>query len=618
MPTHGRAERRGRLSAVRLSRIRGRLRWQLAAVAVISAALGITAWALDAFDGQELNTIDTRFAIRGAEPAPDDIVVVGINASTLRHPGLSRWPISRQFHADAIDALSRDGAAVIAYDIQFTEPSGDPAADNALIRAVGRAGGVVLSTTEVGPNGSTNVFGGDRVVRSLGAEAASTVLPGESDGVIRKVPYEDRGLASFAAATVAQWRGRPVDASSFEQGSAWIDFRGPPGTIESIPFWRVATGRFAPGTFRDKVVVVGTTAPSLQDLHSTSVTGDALMSGPEIQANAISSIDRGNPLSSSPDALTIALIILLAALPAIASALTSPARGMLIALAVALVYLVALQLAFGVGLILPAVYPLGTLAVATTGALAVQYLATAFERRRVHDLFARFVPERVVDQVLARTDDDLRLGGVRIEGTILFSDIRGFTSFSESQPAEQVIEILNRYLSAMSDAILDQGGTITTYIGDGIMALFGAPLPEPDHADRAVAAAREMLEEKLPSFNAWLREQGLEEFSMGIGLNTGPVMAGNVGSDRRLEYTAIGDTVNTASRLESMTKDSGHQVFIADSTREALREPDVPLVFVDEVPVRGRRATVRVWSLPQADEDGGARSASQTRLRELM
>ena len=156
----------------------------------------------------------------------------------------------------------------------------------------------------------------------------------------------------------------------------------------------------------------------------------------------------------------------------------------------------------------------------------------------------------------------------------MFSDLRGFTSFAEKMPVDQVIEVLNRYLTEMSDAILDHGGTLVAYMGDGIMAVFGAPVEQPDHADRALAAAREMLGPRLERFNEYLRGEGLGEgFRMGIGLNSGQVMSGNVGSERRLEYTAIGDTTNTAARLEGMTKGTPHMLFAAESTVAMLKEP---------------------------------------------
>jgi adenylate cyclase len=290
------------------------------------------------------------------------------------------------------------------------------------------------------------------------------------------------------------------------------------------------------------------------------------------------------------------------------------APALLVALALGALYALAVQFAFDHGVVLPVVYSLLALALSALGALAVNYVLNALERQRVHDTFARFVPAAVVSEVLARTDDDLRLGGERREATVLFSDLRGFTSYSEQLSPEAVIDVLNRYLGEMSDAIMDHGGTLVAYMGDGIMALFGAPLDQPDHADRAVAAAREMLEARLPRFNAWMEEAGMGRgFDMGIGLNTGTVMTGQVGSERRVEYTAIGDTTNTASRLEGMTKGTGHQVFIADSTRGALQREVPDLELVGEYEVRGRSRAITVWTLPTRggsesgdDEQGGA------------
>jgi adenylate cyclase len=222
------------------------------------------------------------------------------------------------------------------------------------------------------------------------------------------------------------------------------------------------------------------------------------------------------------------------------------------------------------------------------------------ERERVRGIFSRFVPEHVVDEVLTRTDDDLRLGGVTLAGTVMFSDLRDFTSFAESLPADTVIEVLNRYVSGMSDAILDNGGTLVAYMGDGIMAVFGAPIEMAGHADRALAAAREMLDVRLPGFNRWLRENGLGDgFRMGIGVSSGLIVSGTVGSERRLEYTTVGDTTNTASRLEAMTKNTPYSIFIADSTRRSLRQPAEDLVFVDELDVRGKRSRVRLWTLAE-------------------
>jgi class 3 adenylate cyclase len=222
----------------------------------------------------------------------------------------------------------------------------------------------------------------------------------------------------------------------------------------------------------------------------------------------------------------------------------------------------------------------------------------ALERERVRAVFARFLPETVVEEVLARGNGEPKLGGVRLVGTVLFSDLRGFTAFAEETPPHRVVEVLNHYFTEMSDAILDQGGTLLSYLGDGILAVFGAPIESDDHADHALAAAREMLRVRLPRFNEWLRAEGISDgFEMGIGISSGAFMSGNVGSDRRLEYTAVGDTVNIASRLETLTKERPHPVLVSESTRALLSEPDSGLVYVDEITLRGKREGLRLWSL---------------------
>jgi adenylate cyclase len=228
------------------------------------------------------------------------------------------------------------------------------------------------------------------------------------------------------------------------------------------------------------------------------------------------------------------------------------------------------------------------------------------EREHVRGVFSRFVPEHVVEDVLARTDDDLRLAGSRDVGTIMFTDIRGFTTFTETAPPERVLNLLNRYFDEMIGAIFGYGGTLVGYRGDGLLVVFGAPLAFDDHADRALAAAREMLDLRMPRFNDWLREEGLsdEGFRMGVGLNSGPFMSGNVGSARRLEYTVHGDTVNTASRIEGMTKTAQCSILLADSTRLALLSAPDDLVLAGEFEVRGRQSGIRLWTLAPSGQEG--------------
>jgi adenylate cyclase len=586
------------------SRLRRRRELAILLVAAAAAAIGVVAYATHLMRALEQQSVDARFSVRGQQEQPDEFALVEVDDRTFSELGV-QWPYPRSEHARVIDRLREAGAKAIAVDIQFTEPT-TPKEDNALVESVARAGGVVLSTTET-DRGESRIFGGEEVVHEIGARAANTVVEPDAGGVIRKMHYEIDGLVSFGVAVAEAAGAEKIDFSEMEgDGEAWIDYRGPPKTFAHYSYSRVLDGKVPASAFRDKTVIVGASVPSLQDVHATSTSGDELMPGPEIQANAAWTALHGFPLTSSGLAVDLLLILLLAAVPAAVTVRLSALPGLVIGVALALLYTVATQIAFDSGTVLPLVYPLLALVISALGALAVNYVIDAFERQQVHDTFARFVPAAVVSEVLARTDDDLRLGGERRQATILFSDLRGFTSYSEQLAPDAVIEVLNRYLGEMSDAIMDHGGTLVAYMGDGIMALFGAPLEQPDHADRAVAAAREMLEVRLPRFNQWMEGAGMGRgFDMGIGLNTGVVMTGQVGSERRVEYTAIGDTTNTASRLEGMTKGSGHQVFVADSTRAALQRQVPDLELVGEFEVRGRTQPITVWTLPTRE---GARS----------
>jgi adenylate cyclase len=567
-----------------------------AAVAALAAAIAIGCYAAGAFHGLELTSVDTRFSVRGDQEPEQQIAVVGIDDDTFNELQL-QWPFPRRLHAKLIDRLSEDGAKVIAYDIQFTEPT-VPREDNELVEAVQSAGNVVLATAEVSPQGKHRVFGGNAVLRRIGARAGNTLYIPDSDGTVRQFPYALQNLESFAVVAAEAAADEFVEDEGFKDNEAWIDYAGPPKTIPTYSFADVLYGRVNPDRFRDKVVVVGATSPTLQDVKETPFGGE-LMPGAEVQANAIATVLDGVPLRSAPGWVNIALILLLAAVGPIAGFFMRPVMALFVSVGAAAIFAAAVQLAFNTGWIVAFVCPLVALAVGAVGTLAVHYLLAAFERQRVRFTFSRFVPEDVVDQVLSEGEGELQLGGVRRESTVLFSDLRGFTSYSETREPGEVVEVLNVYLGEMTDAIMDHGGTLVSYIGDGIMAVFGAPLEQADHADRAIAAAREMLEVRLPSFCRWMQESGHGEgFQMGIGLNSGDVMSGQVGSERRREYTTIGDTTNTASRLEGMTKGTEHSVFIADSTKQARQRAEPTLISVGELEVRGREMPLQVWSLP--------------------
>ena len=302
---------------------------------------------------------------RGRTGPPNDVAVVAVDDVTFNELR-AQWPFRRSLHARVIDRLRKAGAKVIAVDIQFTEPT-KLAEDNALIDAVDRAPRIVLATTEVDEKGRSNVLGGDELLNEIGARSANAILNQDQGGVQRRIPYSFDGLESFAVAASELATGRQVPKSAFGGEDAWIDYLGPPGTIPTYSYSRVLNGRFPADAFKGRVVVVGAAAPRLQDVHPVPTSGDELMAGPEVQANAISTVLRGLPLDTSSEWVDIAIIVLLSILAPLIG-LRWGVKWMLPVMAlVAVAYVGVVALAFRDGLILPAVHPLGALLTGVVG-----------------------------------------------------------------------------------------------------------------------------------------------------------------------------------------------------------------------------------------------------------
>jgi response regulator RpfG family c-di-GMP phosphodiesterase len=397
-PWRGRPGRRGAPASLGL----------LVAV-VIGAAAGLVLAHSDVLPQLEQDTVSLRFAERGPQPA-GDIAVVAIDDKTFDVLAL-QWPFARSVHAKAIDALRRAGARRIVYDVQFTEPT-VAREDNALIGAVGRARNVVLATTETDAGGGTDVLGGDDVLRAHHARAAAANVVKQPGGDVQKLPAAYGGLTSLAVAGAQGLTAPPPPGSGFQDGQAWIDFRGPPGTIPTYSFSDLILGRIDPARLRGKVVVVGAGAPTLQDLHPTPA-GSKPMSGPELQANAIWTVMHDLPLRDAPGWLGVALVLALAALPALACRLGGAIATAVTAPAAAIGYLLVAQLAFDHGTVLPVSPPLLALAVATLGACLASYAAEQRRRRQVTEANARLeaaVTDRTAELRATQLEVVRRLG----------------------------------------------------------------------------------------------------------------------------------------------------------------------------------------------------------------
>jgi response regulator RpfG family c-di-GMP phosphodiesterase len=364
-----------------------------AAVALLAAC---ALQASGALNRVERDSVDVRFSLRGPEPA-EGIVVVAIDEATFAELDRAVWPFPRTRHARVVDQLRKAGARQIVYDVQFTEPSPRPAGDLALYDALGRAGGALLATGESDSRGRTNVLGGDENLARIGARAGASNLLSDPGGVVRRYPRMVGRLSTLPVLT-AERLGAPLGPDDFDVGEAWIDFRGGPGTFPTISFSDVHDGRVEPSRLRGKIVVVGAGAATLQDMHGTATSGKDLMSGPELQANAIWTALHGNPLRSLPGwTVWLQIVVMAGAAPLLALRL----RPLLLLAAVpalAVLHAVGAQLLFEAGFVSAVVGPLAALGLGTAATVVAAYVGEARERRWV----ARY-SERLEAEVRERT-----------------------------------------------------------------------------------------------------------------------------------------------------------------------------------------------------------------------
>lgn len=386
----------------------------LLAVGVLAAAVGLATHATGLLGWIERGSVDARFSLRGERHPPSDVVVVGIDNDSLGQ--LPRYPFSRRLHARVLENLHRAGARLIVYDISFDRPTTE-AADLALFEAARQAAPVVFGTSLISPSGATEVLGGNANLAGIGDQAAAADLLPDPDGVLRHTLADVNGLPSIADAVARRLTGH---AETQQLNGGWIDFPGPPGTVHSLSFARVLDGRFDPASVRGKVVVVGATAPVLQDMHATAAGSP--MPGPEVQADAIATALANFPLRSPPSAATVLLILILAFIVP----LTGLRFGTLGACAAGLASLglwaLATQLSFDSGVVLDYSDPLAALLAGTVGTVMLGMLADGRERRRLRSLFAADA-RGMVDRVLGSErekpiEPTAIIAGYRIEEVI--------------------------------------------------------------------------------------------------------------------------------------------------------------------------------------------------------
>lgn len=638
-----------------------------------------------------------RVAPRSYEPVP--VRIVDLDDASLERVG--QWPWPRTQVADLVDALREQGAAVIAFDVVFSEPDRTsparvvdlwpeeatgpelrervralPDHDARLAEAMAWARVVTAFSLTGEPGGRApqrdagfSWLGPDPRAFLAELPGSVTTLPeleaagvgngnfslrrAEAGGVYRRIPlvFHHQGelhpalaaealRVAFGASTfVIRSAGAggedgpgggagPVESTGIthvrvgkiavptdERGRMWIHFTEPVPE-RFVPAWRVLAGEVDPALLEGHIVFVGTSAAGLADLRATPLQPAA--PGVTLHAQAAEQILLQHFLVRPDWALGAELVymLVLGVLLVVAQRRLGAAGSALLAVAaVAGVVLLSLHAFTSWRWLLDPVYPsLVAVAVYLAGSLQ-SYLRTEAERRRIRHAFGHYLSPALVD-ALAEHPERLRLGGEERTLTVLFCDVRGFTAISERVgDPEALTRLVNRFLTPLTEAILERGGTIDKYIGDCIMAFWNAPLDDPDHARHAGEAALVMLE-RLEALNALLGEEAgresraAERLRVGIGINTGECCVGNLGSEHRFDYSAIGDEVNLASRLEGRCKEYGVDVLLGENTvREA---PELAAVPIDRVRVQGRATPVLVFALA-----GGTDVADEPRFDRL-
>lgn len=402
-------------------------------------------------------------------------------------------------------------------------------------------------------------------------------------------------LIRFADYGVDSVRLGSVTVPVAEDGQMLVNYRGPGKTFTHVPAADLLAGHVAPETFRGKLVLVGVTAAALADVRATAF--DGVLPGVEIHATAMDNILR-HDFIFDPKWVVLAeigVILLLVLLLGLGLHFAHGVYGAAFAAALLGLYLVWSQWLFRrFGLPLSLAYPLLAIGL-TYVAISVQhYVVEEGEKRKIRNAFGLYLPPALATLV-SEHPDMLKLGGEKRELTVMFSDIRGFTTLSEGLEPEALVELLNEFLGAMTDVIFACEGTLDKYIGDAIMAVWGAPIPQDDHAARACQAALGMVA-RLHELAVQWAQRGLPPLNIGIGLNTGPMVVGNMGSARRLSYTVIGDNVNLGSRLEGLNKMYGSGIIASESTFRVAADVIVAREL-DLVRVKGKKLPVRIFEI---------------------
>lgn len=555
--------------------------------------------------GNEIETqaLDVFFLLRGARPAPSEIVIVAIDEPSIQELGLP-WPWPRSLHAALLRKLDKAGARLVVMDVVFAEKTA-PTQDQALEQALAENGRVILASTvdKVEDPAFSRIMLVEPLAgfRQAALGTGSALFSPDPDGSIRRFSTRMAGVPTLAAAAFGALAAAPPP----DIDGGLLDHLGPPRTIRTVSYTQVLDEAHplpAP-LLHNAVVFVGRSLAAPPELGEQadafrtpfSRTNGIPTAGVELHATALATLQSGHIGVQAPAWANAAAAFALLPLGALLLSRLSPLSGALASLAGAG------GVQAGSYLLFIATFTWFPSLLLVSGLLTVEavlllegYMRSAKDKRRIRMAFSRYVSPGVVDMLLSRPDL-LEPGGQEVEATVLFSDLAGFTSFSERMQPEELMKVLSGYFAPMTAIIKENSGTFDKFIGDAIMAFWGAPVRDEHHAQNACRAALAMGRAMDDLRNRW-KDQGYPMLHARIGIHSGKVVAGNVGSREQMNYTCLGDTVNLASRLESVNKYYGTGILLSGETR-ALLGPGFITRKVDAIRVKGRARPVEIHEL---------------------
>lgn len=582
----------------------------LLAAAVALAAAFLTFWA--PLGRLEYSFADSLFLRK--RPVDNRIKIIGIDEKTLKEYGpFSGW--TRQRAADLINAFDPEHApAVIAFDINYFGEL-DPQGDDALARAAAEYEHVVMASyvdygarLERQADGTLqmNELYVERLeqpyeaLRKVTRQGFTDTMP-DSDNYVRRsmlwADAEDSREYNFAWAVYESYQESRGEQAVFpktdERGLYGFDYTAEPGMYELYSFADVAEGRLDGKVFQDSIVLVGAYSSGMMDQYMAPIARSRVMNGVEVQANHVNALLDGRTYTNLP----VWISVLIAAVIAGGYTLLACSCGFGVNLTAAVLLDAAVPLAakglYGAGLYWRCLAPVAAVTVIFLTRLASGYLTERLRKRRIYQMFRTYMAPQVVDELSRNGKFQIELGGKDCQIAVLFVDIRGFTSLSEGLPPDQVVGILNRYLERVTEAIFQNEGTLDKFIGDAVMAVYNAPLDVEDYLGKAVQTGIDIVR-FVEELNDGLEKDFGRRIACGVGVHCGRAVVGNIGCSFRMDYTAIGDTVNVSERLESLAKPG--QVLISRQLYEQVKDRFLA-EYIGELSLKGRRDKVEAFAV---------------------